>query len=437
MYLKSVKINGFWGRATVSTEFNDGVNILVGINGSGKTTLVNIISSILTADLMAFNNLEFDSAEMHFHEKGRPDRTLIVQKKQNQGVQSIQYKFDSGNIHEYLTDMPEYHTKFVRQARPRAHRVRPNDRLYTDLRALADVRWLSILRYAAAEDDPDWRSGFESPVDAKLSDLQRLLSQYQLRLRSKEGAASQRFQRGVSLMMLYDEDFDSLEKASDVQSDLRSQKDALQSAFEELGVPHRTARKIVGNHVRALERSIESFQAYQDFMKNPLKSDPSRVQFDHLFALPLIKRNWRIVELAKKLDEEKDTIFRPLRRFRDIANDFFGEGNKAISFTLGGEIQINLNNQGKPLDVSKLSSGEKQLLIQLTEILLQEEQPGIFIADEPEISLHVSWQEMLLDSLVQLNPNAQMIIATHSPEIVGRFADGVIQMSEIVHVTAQ
>lgn len=41
--------------------------------------------------------------------------------------------------------------------------------------------------------------------------------------------------------------------------------------------------------------------------------------------------------------------------------------------------------------------------------------------DEPELSLHISWQDKLLSTIRDLNPNCQLIIATHSPSI---FANG-------------
>jgi predicted ATP-dependent endonuclease of OLD family len=60
----------------------------------------------------------------------------------------------------------------------------------------------------------------------------------------------------------------------------------------------------------------------------------------------------------------------------------------------------------------------------------------IFIADEPELSLHVSWQAELLKALRDLNRNAQLIVATHSPEIVAGFTNNVIDMEDIVLVNA-
>ena len=56
----------------------------------------------------------------------------------------------------------------------------------------------------------------------------------------------------------------------------------------------------------------------------------------------------------------------------------------------------------------------------------------IFIADEPEISLHVIWQENLLKGIRNLNENAQLIIATHSPDIVADFSDKVTDMEDVI-----
>ena len=75
-----------------------------------------------------------------------------------------------------------------------------------------------------------------------------------------------------------------------------------------------------------------------------------------------------------------------------------------------------------------LSSGEKQILILLTQALLKFDKPVVYIADEPELSLHVTWQEKLLKSLVTLGGRMQVIVATHSPDIVGNFQDKVIDL---------
>lgn len=70
------------------------------------------------------------------------------------------------------------------------------------------------------------------------------------------------------------------------------------------------------------------------------------------------------------------------------------------------------------IKLSKLSSGEKQILIILLQALVTKNQPCIFLLDEPEVSLHLSIQEQLIDTIRKLNENAQLIIVTHSPSIV-------------------
>lgn len=86
----------------------------------------------------------------------------------------------------------------------------------------------------------------------------------------------------------------------------------------------------------------------------------------------------------------------------------------------------------KQILIEELSSGEKQLLIILGEALLQQEQAYIYMADEPELSLHVKWQEALTSSISRLNPYAQIIFATHSPDIVNGHTDKIIEMGDLV-----
>ena len=78
-----------------------------------------------------------------------------------------------------------------------------------------------------------------------------------------------------------------------------------------------------------------------------------------------------------------------------------------------------------------LSSGEKQLFILLTEALLQKESNYLFIADEPELSLHIKWQKQILSEMLSINPNAQIIVATHSPEVASNYPNRIINMANI------
>ena len=103
--------------------------------------------------------------------------------------------------------------------------------------------------------------------------------------------------------------------------------------------------------------------------------------------------------------------------------------DKTIKVDESNGLKIESSSKSQ-LNWQDLSSGEKQILILLTEVLLKVDEPVVYIADEPELSLHVTWQEKLLESLVTLGGQKQIIVATHSPDIVGKFRDNVITLGK-------
>jgi len=94
-------------------------------------------------------------------------------------------------------------------------------------------------------------------------------------------------------------------------------------------------------------------------------------------------------------------------------------GNKTLTFGNSG-IAIK-TARGEQIGLASLSSGEKQALRIFIDALLAEE--CSLLIDEPELSLHVDWQRILIQSMRQLNPEAQLILATHSPEIMADVDD--------------
>lgn len=103
--------------------------------------------------------------------------------------------------------------------------------------------------------------------------------------------------------------------------------------------------------------------------------------------------------------------------FRNLVNQLFSKTQKTIQITDESDINFIVDNK-QTLTPYELSSGEKQMLIILLKVLIQDNQPYILLMDEPEISLHLSWQVDLIDHIRKLNENCQVIIATHSPSIV-------------------
>ncbi|WP_180258072.1 AAA family ATPase [Enterobacter hormaechei] len=143
-----------------------------------------------------------------------------------------------------------------------------------------------------------------------------------------------------------------------------------------------------------------------------------------------IFNTWKAHYLVEKYNEykvEKNKINTSVDSFIKILNDLF-EGRKTFFVSKSNELCA-YSSDGYEIKLSDLSSGEKQLLIILSEALLQNGKRCLYLADEPELSLHVSWQEKIVNSIFEINKNVQIIFATHSPDVVSWRQDKTIFMS--------
>jgi predicted ATPase len=97
--------------------------------------------------------------------------------------------------------------------------------------------------------------------------------------------------------------------------------------------------------------------------------------------------------------------------------------------------EILFDQNGVKLLPYSLSSGEKQLLVILLTLLVQDMKPCAIFMDEPEVSLHIEWQQKLISAIRTMNPNAQIILTTHSPAVI---MDGWMDVvTEVDDITVQ
>lgn len=116
-------------------------------------------------------------------------------------------------------------------------------------------------------------------------------------------------------------------------------------------------------------------------------------------------------------------------RFQDIVDELFEETGKKIVRT---ENEIRFSQIGETLMPYQLSSGEKQMLAILLTVLVEDQLPYVLFMDEPEVSLHIEWQKRLIDLVVEMNPNVQIILTTHSPAVImNGWMDKVTEVSDI------
>ncbi len=141
----------------------------------------------------------------------------------------------------------------------------------------------------------------------------------------------------------------------------------------------------------------------------------------------------RIIELLTSGDpadqQQAAQVGQPKAEFQDMIDGLFRDTGKTID-RKSNEIQF--YQRGEIITPYQLSSGEKQMLVILLTVLVENREYYALLMDEPEISLHIEWQQKLIGLIRQLNPNAQIILSTHSPAmIMDGWMSNVTEVNEI------
>lgn len=158
-------------------------------------------------------------------------------------------------------------------------------------------------------------------------------------------------------------------------------------------------------------------------------ADANFVRFD-VVTMPEVRSDFdnnlnAVVERfnAEKHDEER------LLCLHDIIDNLMSTTRKTVDRQAQTLV---LKQWDETLPLYLLSNGEKQMLTILLTVYMEHEEPYVLFMDEPEISLHIEWQKVLVETILKLNPNVQVILTTHSPAVImDGWMDRVTEVSEI------
>jgi len=140
----------------------------------------------------------------------------------------------------------------------------------------------------------------------------------------------------------------------------------------------------------------------------------------------------------------KDMIFvkgkAPFDAYQEVTeyiNEILKDLNIQIEFdSRDGEGNLFFRNKGggDKFSIDELSTGEKTLMSKVLYLYLEDIKDKVILIDEPELSLHPSWQNKVLkiyeNFATNKENNCQIIIATHSPHIIGSAKNEYIRFLE-------
>ncbi len=177
----------------------------------------------------------------------------------------------------------------------------------------------------------------------------------------------------------------------------------------------------IGDEDSRLTSEVDSFFSHVTALFESLSDhDDESLNIDWLLNKAQIERIFSIVEIVDEHKSKVDDLFRPINDFLSTINSFYSESEKELRVNTVGQIYVSLPNGGN-CEIEGLSSGERQLLVIFAHAFFSRHnvKKPTFIIDEPELSLHLKWQEKFAETIFAITKDAQFILATHSPEIVG------------------
>ena len=425
-FISNFSVRELWGYKNYPIEFNEDVNVIIGPNASGKTTLINILYDSLSGNFPRLCRTDFAEVSIRLKAfKGHDVRTLRITRTDEELRIYIGNKRYTLPLAPFLrfTDDFGYHDRLSSYNRRQRALGFDTRELQHKLQQLVPAVWLPVSRRLPIADEEEMeqrrlhRKPLES-VDECLAGLTTSLQQYRFALNTELSKLRREFQRHALENILYDKQHDTLLEPRSFDPPSEHDKQALLKAFQDVGLVDRLMEKRIDDH----------FVAAKDALSK-LNREKGVFDINAIFIIPLINRTREIVKFAQELENQREDLFHALHAFEAIVNSFLNEKNIQVSEQ--GELVITPErSNAKPIDWRHLSSGEKQILILLTQALLSEETPVVYVADEPELSLHVDWQEKLLGALTKLAGRCQFIVATHSPDIASGFGDKVIDLAQ-------
>lgn len=113
-----------------------------------------------------------------------------------------------------------------------------------------------------------------------------------------------------------------------------------------------------------------------------------------------------VVQMAEEMEKKKAAVRKPIEDFLRIMNDFIknSDDGKILEISPEGRLYFKTKYSGDKIAIEHLSSGEKQLITFFANLIfnVKNDSSGIFVVDEPEISLHLSWQKVFVDKALEL-----------------------------------
>lgn len=469
-YIRRVRVTGLFDQEPdLVVDFNQSVNCIYGVNGTGKTVLINLIVNAFRVNIVDLLRAPFYSITILTSPDGKkqPENFVTVDKRGGEITYSFhndhEIKIGSNHEDEELSGHKvvkggEYRP--VRSLRRASSRIKneiledgvaaiPIRTLRRLLTSHVSLTYVPLLRHS---DSYDYRMTINDMrrhnlaeeevgefIDPNVHVLKELQEEFSRRYASAQSEIARRLESLSSIIfekLLFGKGdaeggdaetnlFQNLIKTKRIDGDEQKIESVITQIRDlSLDIPEETIREHYRSWHEVQANLLEAFEAQNNIdgskgidAQAEVYRRYSKAYFDFIASARLYKKLEDAIEVIQKVHLKKQLVLSPFNQFKVEINEFLS-GAKRFDYDDSGEFEF--SNNGRKLDLKKLSSGEKHLVAILGRVTFSSfTGTSTFIADEPELSLHLEWQRKILPAIRRLSPNTQVIVATHAPAIIG------------------
>lgn len=412
--------------------FNSDVTFIYGLNGCGKTTVLNIIEAIITGQIYKLFNYDFYKIELKYASKNNGDKIHKINIERNENTIKIifenkEYKIEKKR--EYIRDLRNFDReytyyfdkyKFLSDIKKTFNYVYlPLNRTFSinDYES-EDIRYIYQRKYFFNK--IEGRDVEDISRDLSITQIERLIEESCTKINSEISKINDKFRNNIlkSLLDVNEQNLD-LEKLKEemlmqaINNSIEDTKEEYIKILKDLSLINEDEEK----------HFTEFFDGIGEDVDNINNIERGNL-FSTLLKINEVIKIKKIVSLARDTEEKKNNVRKPIEKFIHTMNEFInsGEDEKQLNIDQMGQVYFTTRYNKKGITIQDLSSGEKQLLTFFANLIFKvgDDTSGIFVVDEPELSLHLSWQKKFVEKTLEINGNIQLIFATHAPEIIGK-----------------
>lgn len=427
MKIKKIIVDNLFGvfKHEIPINNESGITIVIGENGLGKTVLLEMIEAFFKGNYMYFNDVEFEDMKFEFDD----GITWVLKKEDNHEglpiltlsqINKNKTTYKPLNLIEYDVERIELIAQRIGRSTPHLRRVGP--KTWEDRRTRTRFHSEELInRYGVTisndlffgeSEKPKWFLDKYENINVSLIETQRLIS-IENREENSHEKTVEKYSSKLSETIRY-----YLTESTELSSKLdRTYPNRLIERLKNSKNPTKEDLNKELNRLEAKREILDTVGLIE------IEKDSNILEIENP-GNEIIDVLMLYVEDSFKKIEIFDVVSRKIEILLDIINKRFKHKkliiDKEEGFLFRSTIIKNKEGEYQRIPVTKLSSGEQNELVLFYLLLFETKSNSLILIDEPEVSLHISWQNSFIKDLKEITKlnELDVVIATHSPDII-------------------